>query len=151
MESRSEQLFSKQHLEAIFRDTASQLRFTSFLSVARPTSLPTLIYYLDALKAMRAINYANAVAEALKPIRGLDFTETAPRPTLNAVLEDKARQAFEILVRDDLPAFITHVFIQVASVSISKRVIGNLSPLLREASEGLAEVFYLTDPQEQTI
>lgn len=146
LEMRSEQLFSKEHLQAIFRDTASLLRFTSFLSIARPKSVPTLIYYLDALKAIRAINYANAVAEALEPISGLEFTETQARPTLNAVLEEKAGRAFDVLVRDDLPAFITHVFVQVVSVSISKRVTGNLPPMLREASEGLAEVFCLTDP-----
>ncbi|EDU50032.1 PAS-9 domain containing protein [Pyrenophora tritici-repentis] len=146
LEDRSEQLFSKQHLEAIFADTASLLRFSSFLSVARPKSVPTLIYYLDALKALRAISYANAVAEALEPIEGLDFTDTPARTTINTVLEEKASRAFDILVRDDLPAFITHVFIQVVSVSIAKRVTGNLPPMLREASEGLAEVFCLTDP-----
>lgn len=146
LETRSEQLFSREHLEAIFRDTACLLRFTSFLSTSRPTSLPTLIYYLDALKALRAISYANAVAEALDPIKGLDFTETQARPTMNAILEEKANRAFDLLVRDDLPAFITHIFVQVASVSISKRVTGALPPQLREASEGLAEVFCLTDP-----
>lgn len=146
LEIRSEQLFSKEHLQAIFKDTASLLRFTSFLSAARPKSVPTLIYYLDALKALRAINYANAVAEALDPIEGLEFTQTAARPTLNTVLEEKASKAFDLLVRDDLPAFITHIFVQVASVSISKRVTGALPPMLRDASEGLAEVFCLTDP-----
>jgi hypothetical protein len=146
LETRSEQLFSREHLRAIFADTPSLLRFTSFLSVARPNSVPTLIYYLDAQKALRAINYANAVAEALEPISGLEFTETPARPTMNAILEEKASQAFDILVRDDLPAFITHIFIQTASVSIAKRVTGNLPPMLREASEGLAEVFCLTDP-----
>jgi hypothetical protein len=146
LETRSEQLFSRGHLEAIFNDTSSFLRFTAFLSMARPASVPILIYYLDALKAMRAISYANAVAEALEPIQGLEFTDTAARPTVNAVLEEKARQAFDILVREDLPAFITHVFIQVVSVSIQKRVTGSLPPMLREASEGLAEVFCLSDP-----
>ncbi|KAJ4384069.1 hypothetical protein N0V86_000914 [Didymella sp. IMI 355093] len=149
LEARSEQLFSKSHLAAIFKDTPSLLRFTSFLSAARPTSLPILIYYLDALKALRAINYANAVAEALEPIPGLEFTDTQARPTVNGILEEKAKQAFNILVRDDLPAFITHVFTQVVSVSISKRITGTLPPLLREASEGLAEVFCLTDPSRK--
>jgi hypothetical protein len=146
LETRSEQLFSRAHLQAIFNDTATLLRFISFLSTARPDSVPTLIYYLDALKAIRAINYANAVAEALEPISGLPFTENPARPTMNAVLEEKASQAFDVLVRDDLPAFITHIFTQVVTVSISKRITGNLPPSLREASEGLAEVFCLSDP-----
>ncbi|UPX13651.1 uncharacterized protein EKO05_0004151 [Ascochyta rabiei] len=149
LEARSEQLFSREHLAAIFKDTPSLLRFTSFLSIARPGSVPILIYYLDALKALRAINYANAIAEALEPIPGLEFTDSQARPTVNGVLEEKARLAFDILVRDDLPAFITHIFTQVVSVSISKRVTGNLPPLLREASEGLAEVFCLTDPSRK--
>jgi hypothetical protein len=146
LEDQSEQLFSKQHLQAIFNDTPSLLRFTTFLTASRPKSVPILIYYLDALKALRAIQYANAVAEALEPIEKLEFTENPARPTINAILEEKANQAFDVLVRDDLPAFITHVFTQVASVSIAKRVTGNLPPMLREASEGLAEVFCLTDP-----
>ena len=146
LETRSEELFSREHLEAIFHDTPSLLRFTSFLSIARPKSVPILIYYLDALKALRAINYANAVAEALDPIEGHKFTENPARPTVNAILEEKARLAFDVLVREDLPAFITHIFVQVVSVSIQKRVTGSLPPLLREASEGLAEVFCLTDP-----
>ncbi|KAF2823354.1 hypothetical protein CC86DRAFT_298701 [Ophiobolus disseminans] len=146
LEYQSEQLFSREHLQAIFQDTPSLLRFTNFLTTARPKSVPTLVYYLDAMKALRAINYANAVAEALDPINGLEFTETPARPTVNAVLEEKANRAFDVLVRDDLPAFITHVFTQVVSVSINKRITGNLPPMLREASEGLAEVFCLTDP-----
>ena len=146
LEKRSEQLFSRGHLEAIFADAASLLKFTSFLSAARPQSLPLLIYYLDALKAMRAINYANAVAEALEPLEGYDFTQHPARPTVNSVLEDKANQAFDVLVREDLPAYITHVFLQVVSISIQKRITGTLPPLLLEASEGLAEVFCLSDP-----
>lgn len=146
LETRSEQLFSKDHMEAIFRDTPSLLQFTSFLSTHRPKSVPILVYYLDALKATRAIQYANAVAEALEPIEGFDFTEHPPRSTINAVLEDKAEQAFNVLVRDELPAFITHTFIQHVSVSVQKRVTGTLPLHLREASEGLAEVFCVTDP-----
>ncbi|KAF2197005.1 hypothetical protein GQ43DRAFT_435527 [Delitschia confertaspora ATCC 74209] len=146
LERRAEQLFSREYLEAIFHDTTSLLRFTSFLSVFRPNSVPVLIYYLDALKALRAINYANAIAEALEPLENHEFTHNPPRSTVNAILEDKARQAFDVLVCDDLPAFITHIFIQVVNVNIQKRITGILPPHLREASEGLAEVFCLTDP-----
>jgi hypothetical protein len=146
LEARSQLMFSREHLQAIFDDTSLLLNFTTFLSTTRPKSLPTLIYYLDALKATRAINYANAIAEALEPLEGLEFTQHPARPTVNSVLEDKANAAFDILVREDLPCFITHTFIQTVSASIRKRITGNLPPNLREASEGLAEVFCLTDP-----
>lgn len=146
LETRSEEMFSQQHLKEIFVEPALLLRFTNFLSTTRPQSIPLLIYYLDALKALRAISYANAVAEALEPIPGYEFTSHPARPTANAVLEEKAQQAFEAMVRDDLPAYVTHTFIQVVSLSVQRRITGTMPPHLREASEGLAEVFCLTDP-----
>ncbi|KAL8694412.1 MAG: hypothetical protein Q9218_000904 [Villophora microphyllina] len=100
---------------------------------------------LDALKALKAIKYSNAVAEALSPIQGHDFTTLPVRPTLNSVLEDKAAKAFDALVEDDLPAYITHMYVQIVSLSISQRITGTLAPHLREASEGLAECFVITD------
>jgi hypothetical protein len=101
---------------------------------------------LDATKALKAINYANAIAEALDPIEGHEFTATPARITVNSVLEEKANQAFEALVLEDLPAYITHTYIQIVSSSIAKRVTGQSSPQLQEPSDGLAEVFCLTDP-----
>ncbi len=146
LEQRSSQLFSREHLEIIFSDPSLLLRFTSFLSTYRPRSIPILIYHLDALKALKAISYANAVADSLEPLTGHDFTTPAARPTVNAALEAKASEAFDVLVRDDLPAYITHIYTQVVTRSISKRITGTLSPQLRDASEGLAEVFCLSDP-----
>ena len=146
LEARSEQLFSRAHLEIVFANPSSLLRFTAFLSTYRPQSVPILIYYLDALKALKAIRYANAIAEALSPIPNYDFTADLANPTTNRELEHKAASAFTVLTHEDLPAFITHVFIQVVSQSISRRITGTLAPHLREASEGLAEVFCLTDP-----
>ncbi|KAL9605807.1 MAG: hypothetical protein Q9179_000993 [Wetmoreana sp. 5 TL-2023] len=145
LETRSEQLFSREHLQVVFSNPTLLLRFTAFLSTQRPGSVPVLIYYLDALKALKAIKYANAVAEALSPIRGHDFTTSPVRPTVNPVLEDRAARAFDALVVDDLPAYITHMYIQIVSLSISQRITGTLAPHLREASEGLAECFVLTD------
>lgn len=146
LEKRAEMLFSYDHLRLIFDDPKLLLKFTGFLNSHRPKSIPILIYYLDALKALRAISYANAIAEALDPIPGFRFTDQNPQTTANQALEEKANKAFEVLVREDLPAYIAHVWVQVVSVSIQRRITGTLAPHLREASEGLAEVFCLTDP-----
>lgn len=146
LEKRADQLFSAEHLRIIFEDPRLLLRFTGYLNSHRPQSIPVLIYYLDALKALRAINYANAISEALEPIKGQSFTDEPSKPTLNATLEEKANRAFESLVQEDLPAYIAHIWTQVVSVSIQRRITGTLAPHLREASEGLAEVFCLTDP-----
>lgn len=146
LEARSVLMFSRDHLKIIFSDPTLLLRFTAFLSTHRPQSVPILIYYLDALKAMKAISYANAIAEALEPIAGFDFTKDPASRTSNPMLEQKASEAFDALVREDLPAYITHIYIQVVSLSISRRITGTLPAHLQEASEGLAEVFCLTDP-----
>ncbi|CZS90128.1 related to nonphototropic hypocotyl protein 1 [Rhynchosporium agropyri] len=146
LETRSEQLFSTEHLRIIFNEPSLLLRFTAFLSAHRKSSIPILIYYLDAIKALKAISYSNAIAEALDPISGFDFTTTNHTQTTNKVLEEKAAQAFGALVREDLPAYITHTYLQSVSLSIQRRVTGTLPAHLREASEGLAEVFCLTDP-----
>ena len=126
LEKRTEQLFSRQHLEVIFSAPASLLKFTAFLSTHRPQSIPLLIYYLDALKAIKAIKYANAIAEALSPINRYDFTDTLPRPTENIELEEKAGQAFTAMVEQDLPAYVTQMYVQVVSQSISQRITGKI-------------------------
>lgn len=149
LEDRSEMMFSREHLLEIFKDTTLLLRFTNFLSARRPRSIALLVYYLDALKALRAIKYANAVAEALTPLDDHEFSLQQVKDTTNSTLEEKAKQAFDALVRDDLPAFITYTYIRVVSMSISRRITGTLPAHLREASEGLAEVFCLTDPSRK--
>lgn len=146
LEKQALQLFSSDHLSAIFSNSKLLLRFTGFLNSHRPQSIPLLIYYLDALKALRAIKYANAVAEALEPIPTCDFTKGNAEETANNALQEKANKAFEILVKEDLPAYIAYTWIQVVSTSIQRRITGTLAPHLRETSEGLAEVFCLSDP-----
>lgn len=144
LEQRAELLFSSRHLQAIFDDPAHLHRFSNFLYQNRPASVPLLTYYLEALKALRAIEYSNAVLRKLEPLSSFDFTHEyfQARPTSNLELQAKADTAFEVLVREDLPMYITHVWIQTVTVSIRHRIRGTSS----HSSEGLAEVFCLTDP-----
>lgn len=146
LEERSEQLFSAEHLRIIFDDPNLLVRFTSFLSTHRKSSIPTLVYYLDAIKALKAISYANSIINEFKTIEKQDFSHELPKQTINDSLADKAAQAFQAMVREDLPAYITHTYIQTVSVSITKKIMGTLPAHLRQTSEGLAEVFCLTDP-----
>ncbi|KAK3940705.1 putative hisactophilin c49s mutant phototropin phy3 fusion protein [Diplogelasinospora grovesii] len=96
--------------------------------------------------ALKALGYLNAIVGTLRPLEGHHFTHCPPTSTAHQVLEEKANKAFETLVRDELPAFVTHTWIQMVSTSIRKRITGKLPGHLREMSEGLAEVFCLTDP-----
>ncbi|KAJ0120194.1 hypothetical protein J7T55_001050 [Diaporthe amygdali] len=146
LEDRSLLIFSKDHLRAIFRDHILLQRFTDFLHSVRPDSLPLLSYYLDCLKALRAISYANAITDGLDTLPEHDFSTDNTYKTVNTSLEKKAEAAFDVLVQQDLPAYVTHLWIQTVTTSISKRITGTLPVQLKEMSEGLAEVFCLTDP-----
>ncbi|KAI1853609.1 hypothetical protein JX266_001593 [Neoarthrinium moseri] len=146
LETQSELLFSAKHLEVMFEDPLLLQRFTNFIYLLRPQSIPILEYYMDTLKALRAIDYANAVVDGLVPVQGLDYTSTPVNGTFNQLLREKAAKAFETLANQEMPAFITHTYIQTVSLTIKRRIADTLPPELREMSEGLAEVFCLTDP-----
>lgn len=113
LETRAEDVFSDRHLQAIFDDPKLLRKFTSFLGTHRPASLPLLIYYLDAIKALAAMKYSNAVAEALDPLDGHDWSHDSAEPTQNAALEGKTKKAFAALVREDLPAYVTYTWVSL--------------------------------------
>ena len=131
-------------MEEIFADPSFLLNFMSFLKAHRPQSVPTLMYYLDASKALKAIHYANAVAGALEPLQEQGLVPIQEK-TRNIELEQRAGRAFDLLVQDDLPAYVTLLYIQVAKSNINPSTISG-QPNVQETSEGFAEVFCLTDP-----
>ncbi|KAK4177487.1 nonphototropic hypocotyl 1 [Triangularia setosa] len=149
LEERSDLLFSREHLEVIFSDPNFLASFTAFVRTRRPASVPLLVYYFESLKAMKALEYSNAVLGSLKSLEDHPFTQNSFTPTVNSVLQERMDMAFEALVREELPAFITHRWIQAASLTIRKRVTGTLPEDFQQLSEGLAEVFCLTDPSRE--
>ncbi|KXJ92767.1 hypothetical protein Micbo1qcDRAFT_50919 [Microdochium bolleyi] len=146
LEARSELLFSKEHLKVIFEDPTLLQRFTTFLCTANPASVPVLVYYLDALKAMKAVEYVNSITSSLQPLSGFNLSDQPIQKTVNDDLQAKADQAFELLAREDLPAYITQTWVRTVSITIKRRIADTLPVHLRDLSEGLAEVFCLTDP-----
>jgi len=123
--------------------------FADFVQTCRPASVPILAYYLDAVKALKAIRYSHDVAETLRIWEGHEFTRSTVTSVINDELQEKADLAFASLVREELPAYITHTWVQGTSASIRKRVTGITPAPLRQMSEGLAEVFCLTDPSRE--
>lgn len=146
---RSELLFSDKHMAIILKDSRLLGQFTRFLATVRPASLALLTYYLDTEKAIRAIKFANSIAAGLSRLNDYGFTSSVAEDTVNRDLEAKHDAAFQSLVRDELPMFITHTWIRIVSLSVKQRIVGTLSATLRDASEGLAEVFCLTDPSRR--
>ncbi|KAL8817155.1 MAG: hypothetical protein Q9223_003955, partial [Gallowayella weberi] len=147
LENYSEQLFSEAHLRSILRDSISFLRFTAFLNRYRPQSTPILQRYLDAQKAIKAIEYANSLAENFKPIPG-DTSSQLPcaAATLDPSFESQTRRDMDALVNEVLPAYITQSFTKVVTESMVREITGTTMPIMRELVGGLAEVFCLSDP-----
>ncbi|KAI4198158.1 MAG: hypothetical protein LQ350_005445 [Teloschistes chrysophthalmus] len=147
LETHSEQLFSHAHLRTVLEDSTFFMRFTAFLNRYKPSSAPILIRYLEAQKAIKAVEYANALAESFKPIPG-DTSSNIPclAATLDTRFESRSRRALEHLVNEALPAYITQCFTKVVTESMVREITGTTMPIMRELVGGLAEVFCLSDP-----
>lgn len=147
LERRSELLFSVAHLRVIFDDPILLHRFTNFISIYRPWSTPLLRYYLDALKAIRALEWVNSTISKCLLLEGYEFAgKGPPQSTDNESLRHMAEAAFEALARVELPAYITYVWTELVEMSMKRRITGTLPAHLHDMSDGLAEVFCITDP-----
>ncbi|KAI4115221.1 MAG: hypothetical protein LQ345_004140 [Seirophora villosa] len=146
LEARSELLFSRRHLELIFADKELSKRFGTFLRTYRPDSVPILAYYLDTIKALRTLKYAEAVVKNLERIPGLEFTADAKGVAMTWVLEDKADRVLDIMTKNDLPAFIAYVYVSIVDVALVERVTGKADMEVNDVAVGLAET-----RQDQTI
>lgn len=141
----SEQLFSGDHLRVILKDPSFFLRFTAFLNRYRPQSAPILVRYLEAQKAMKAVEYANALAETIRPIPG-EKPSPCPAASVDPRFEARSNRSFESLVNEALPAYITNCLTKVVTESMVREITGQGMPVMRELVGGLAEVFCLADP-----
>lgn len=151
LERRSELLFSTEHMRVIFADPIFLTRFTSFVAMYRPRSSTALLNYaLDSVKAIRAMDWMNdIISKSLRPEgkpQHSFFTGALPELTANESLRRKAAAAMEALARDELPAYITHVWTDIVEVSMKRKITGSMPAHLRDMSEGLAEVFCISDP-----
>ncbi|KAL8841748.1 MAG: hypothetical protein Q9176_003143 [Flavoplaca citrina] len=144
IETRTDILFSRQHLEFIFADRELSTRFANFLRTYRPDSVPVLGYYLETIKALKTLKYAEAVVKGLERIPGLEFTADSRDVTMTWVLEDKADRALDILTQNDLPAFIAYVYVCIVDLALVERVTGTEDAGTRDVAIGLAEVFTIS-------
>lgn len=157
LEHRSELLFSVEHMRIIILDPILLHRFSTFLGAYRPQSVPLLNYLLEALKAIRALEYVNGIISRNLRTDHVqlqqhpsDFAAKAlPELTVNESLKEKAAAAFEALAKEDLPAYITHVWMEIVELSMRRKTMGMMPQNLQYLSEGLAEVFVVSDPSRK--
>lgn len=108
-------LFSREHLHFILGDHVLFCRFSSFLNRFKPQMVPTLIRYLEMRKAMKAIEYANAVARSIRWPSHTDYCKFSrvQAAATDVRFEDYATRELMLLCSEALPAFLTRSLVGV--------------------------------------
>ena len=103
IETLSELLFSSGHLDSLLQHPPQLARFSAFLQRYTPQQYPLLTQYLETRKAIKAVEYANAIAEGLKPKElGGTSTETSTQAaTLDPKFESVCKTSFDALGRQE--------------------------------------------------
>lgn len=140
-------MFSARHMVTILSSPRYLARFRDFLSDERPRSIPTLTYYLNACKALKAIQYANSLVRLSVDVPTAGVKQSSPIGMVDSpALEKRVQDALIALTAEELPAFITATCINITSKVVEERVRGTLPDRFRGTADALAEVFCLTDP-----
>jgi hypothetical protein len=148
IEELMKRLFSPDHLHFILEDHGLFHRFSSFLNQFKPNLVPTLVRYLEMRKAMKAIEYANAVAKSIRWPSHTDYCKFSrvQAGNVDVRFEDYANRELQLLCSEALPAFITHSVVGVTVDLVGKDITGQSVPALANLVGNMAEVFCLTDP-----
>ncbi|MCJ1475945.1 hypothetical protein MMC13_004609 [Lambiella insularis] len=142
-----ERLFSDDHLYLILGDSTHFVRFSAFINKSKSQTALLLNRYLDTQKAIKAVEYANAVAHTIGPLPE-DYSTFQPyaAASLDVRFEERSKKAFEGLVNEGLSSYVTRVLVDAVTDTLVKEITGNTMPIMRDLVAGLAEVFCLTDP-----
>lgn len=151
LERVSDVMFGSEHMLHILNTPRYLAQFRDFLYEERPRSISTLTYYLNATKALKALEYVNALVRLSTDVpppavQTVQEKTGAVGVTTNKILEQRVEDGLRALTAEELPAFITSRCITITSKIVEERVRGTLPMKFRDTSNALAEVFCLTDP-----
>jgi hypothetical protein len=142
-------LFSdEQTCSSFLGDHVLFYRFSPFLNRYKSHLVPTLIRYLEMRKAMKLIEYANAVARTIRWPTHTDYSKFSrvQAACTDVRFEDYAARELLLLCSEALTAFVTHTLIGVVTDCVGKDMTGQSVPIIQDLVGNLAEVFCLTDP-----
>jgi hypothetical protein len=141
-------LVSEEHLQFILGDHALFYRFSTFLNRYKSHLVPTLIRYLEMRKAMKSIEYANAIARTIRWPTHTDYSKFSrvQAACTDVRFEDYAARELLLLCSEALSAFVTYTLISVVTDFVGKDMTGQSVPIIQDLVGNLAEVFCLTDP-----
>jgi PAS domain-containing protein len=145
IETTVELLYGEHHLQGILKDKKLRGEFVAFLAQRMPSQMVHMIRLSDNEKAIAAIAYANAVAQAQRPVTG------SQQPAAAAVIGEQFKQdgqrTFGMLLAEALPAYIAYVLtIEVMRYMEEQIPRMRSSHIDQQPVKGISEVFCLTDP-----
>ncbi|ESZ98384.1 non-specific serine/threonine protein kinase [Sclerotinia borealis F-4128] len=148
IEDLAKRLFSEEHLLFILHDHALFQKFSIFMNRFRPHLVPILVRYLEMTKAMKAIEYANAVARKIRWPSHADLRKFSrvQAAAVDVQFDDYSTKELILLVKEALPAWVTYNLTNIVVDCVEKDITGHRVPLLQDLVGNLAEVFCLTDP-----
>lgn len=128
----SEQLFSDGHLETILHDPELLFRFSAFLQRYRPQFAPALAIHIETQKAIKAVEYANAVAASIASHgHGPDNERDVSAAHLYTSFQDMSKEALETLLSEALPAYISYNLIKATSEILVNEITGRKTPIMK--------------------
>ena len=143
IETLSELLFSEGYLSTLTTHPGLLARFTSFLSRYKPDASPLVPQFIGTRKILKAIEYANAVAASLP-----NTSPTSPVAELSSAFRDSSKDAFNTLLSEALPAWVTYSIVKTATACLTAEISNRSTPLTKDIVGGLSEVFCITDPTQ---
>ncbi|KAJ9632827.1 hypothetical protein H2204_007557 [Knufia peltigerae] len=147
IESLAELLFSARHLNVLVSKPQYLAAFTTFIRRYRPQYHDVIVGYIESQKAIKAVEYANAVAHSITS-EATTVTRPTQVATLDKIFEDWNRSCFSTLIETALPMYITYNLVKVVTECLVNEITGRQTPLMRDLVGGLSEVFCLTDPNQ---
>ncbi|RKF61481.1 hypothetical protein OnM2_041062 [Erysiphe neolycopersici] len=144
-------LYSEEHLYYVLRDQSQFQRFMSFLNRYKPNLVPNLTRYMEMRKAMKAVEYANAVARTIQWPSHSDYYKFSriDAAQTDVRFEDYATREVHVLISEALPAWITYLLVNVVSDCVIRDITGLSLPIIRELVGTLGEVFCISDPTQK--
>jgi PAS domain S-box-containing protein len=149
-------LLSEGYLGVVTSDPQLLARFAAFLNRYKPEVSHVVVRYVEVQKVLKAVQYANAVAAGLAKEgtevkgKGSAMEDQEEAAVLSASFLHSSRNAFNTLVNNALPAWVTYSLVRTATACLTAEITNLHSSLLtRGLVGGLSEVFTITDPNQE--
>lgn len=145
IESTADLLYGESHLVSILKDKKLRGEFVKFLAQRMPSQMVHMVRLSENEKAIAAVTYANAIAQAQRPMTGTQ------QPAVAAVFSEQFRKdgqrTFGMLLAEALPAYIAYALTNEVMRYMEKQIPRmRTSHMDKQPVKGISEVFCLTDP-----